>query len=117
IARRDWGYGKDEILTNEEMISEKYRGIRPAFGYPACPDHTPKRQLFDLLNVPENAGITLTDSLAMWPASSVSGMYFAHPESRYFSVTQITEEQLEDYAHRSGMKLEDARKWLSPILG
>ncbi|TWT59987.1 methionine synthase [Rubinisphaera italica] len=117
IARKDWGYGKDETLSNEEMISEKYRGIRPAFGYPACPDHTPKRQLFDLLNAPENAGITLTDSLAMWPASSVSGMYFAHPESRYFSVTQITEEQLEDYAHRTGMNLEDARKWLSPILG
>ncbi len=116
-ARIDWGYGKQEKLSNEELVAEKYRGIRPAFGYPACPDHTPKWKLFELLQAEKNANITLTDSLAMWPASSVSGLYFAHPESRYFSVTQITEEQLEDYAKRSGMSLEEARKWLSPILG
>jgi len=116
-SRIDWGFGKQEQLSNEEMIDEKYRGIRPAFGYPACPDHTPKWKLFELLQAEKNANISLTDSLAMWPASSVSGLYFAHPESRYFSVTQITEEQLESYAKRSNMSLDEARKWLSPILG
>ncbi len=115
-ARIDWGFGQDEKLSNDELIAEKYRGIRPAFGYPACPDHTPKWKLFELLQAEKNAHITLTDSLAMWPASSVSGLYFAHPESRYFSVTQITEEQLEDYAKRSGMEIEEAQKWLAPIL-
>jgi len=117
VARCDWGYGKDEGLDNEQLIAEKYRGIRPAFGYPACPDHTPKTRLFELLDATKNTGITLTDSLAMWPASSVSGLYFAHPASRYFSVTQITEDQLVSYADRMGMELDDARKWLSPILG
>src|SRR5207248_7736935 len=84
-AREDWGYGRDEHLTHEELIRERYRGIRPAPGYPACPDHTEKRLLFDLLKAEENAGISLTESCAMLPASSVSGLYFAHPEARYFN--------------------------------
>ena len=115
-ARREWHYGKSEGLTNEELIAEKYRGIRPAFGYPACPDHTPKRALFDLLEATPRAQIELTESMAMMPASSVSGLYFAHPESRYFSVMHITEDQLVDYAPRAGMDLETARKWLAPVL-
>jgi len=115
-ARREWHYGQTEGLTNEELIAEKYRGIRPAFGYPACPDHTPKRALFDLLEATPRAQIELTESMAMLPASSVSGLYFAHPESRYFSVMHITEDQLVDYAPRAGMDLETARKWLAPVL-
>ncbi|WP_013628616.1 methionine synthase [Rubinisphaera brasiliensis] len=115
-ARREWHYGKTEGLTNEQLIAEKYRGIRPAFGYPACPDHTPKRALFDLLEATPRAQIELTESMAMMPASSVSGLYFAHPESRYFSVMHITEDQLVDYAPRAGMDLETARKWLAPVL-
>lgn len=107
---------KTEGLTNEQLIAEKYRGIRPAFGYPACPDHTPKRALFDLLEATPRAQIELTESMAMMPASSVSGLYFAHPESRYFSVMHITEDQLVDYAPRAGMDLETARKWLAPVL-
>ena len=116
-ARRDWGYGHVEGLSNEELIEEKYRGIRPAFGYPACPDHTPKWRLFELLDAERLVGISLTESLAMWPASSVSGLYFAHPESRYFSVMQIAEDQFDDYARRAGMDQAAARKWLAPILG
>jgi len=117
IARGDWGYESPDALTSEELIEEKYRGIRPAFGYPACPDHTPKSSLFELLDATTHTGISLTESLAMWPASSVSGLYFAHPDSRYFSVTQITEEQLKSYAGRIGMEPDEARKWLSPVLG
>ncbi len=116
-ARRDWGYGNEESLTNEDMIAEKYRGIRPAFGYPACPDHTPKRRLFDLLEAEQNTGITLTENFAMWPAASVSGLYFAHPEARYFSVDRITKDQVENYAPRIGMSVEDVERWLSPNLG
>ena len=111
-----WGYAPNEALDNEALIAEKYRGIRPAPGYPACPDHNQKRVLFDLLNVPENTGISLTESLAMFPAASVSGWYYAHPESRYFSVSRIGEDQVADYAERTGMEIETARRWLKPLL-
>ena len=116
-AREDWGFGRSEGLSRDELIAEKYRGIRPAFGYPACPDHTRKRDLFNLLHAEENAGITLTESFAMLPAASVSGLYFAHPESRYFSVDRISRDQVEDYARRSGMSLQQAERWLGPNLG
>lgn len=111
-----WGYAKDEKLTNEELIREKYKGIRPAPGYPACPDHTEKLKLFSLLNVTENIGIELTESLAMSPAASVCGWYFAHPESHYFGLGKISKDQMEDYAKRKGMSLEEAEKWLRPVL-
>jgi len=116
-ARRDWGYGQDEGLTNEQLIEEKYRGIRPAAGYPSQPDHTEKRNLFDLLQAEKNAGIELTESFAMTPAASVSGLYFAHPQARYFAVDRITRDQLEDYARRKKMPITDAERWLAPNLG
>jgi len=115
-ARREWGYGRDEKLSNAELIDEKYRGIRPAFGYPACPDHTEKRKLFELLRAPE-VGITLTESFAMMPAASVSGIYLAHPEAKYFTVGAIGRDQVEDYARRKGMSVEEAERWLRPNLG
>jgi 5-methyltetrahydrofolate--homocysteine methyltransferase len=115
-ARRAWGYGRNERLSNDELIAEQYRGIRPAPGYPSQPDHTEKRTLFQLLNA-ERAGITLTESFAMLPAASVSGLYFAHPESRYFAVDRITRDQAEDYARRKGMSLTEVERWLSPNLG
>jgi 5-methyltetrahydrofolate--homocysteine methyltransferase len=111
-----WGYANDEQLSNEQMISEDYSGIRPAPGYPACPDHTEKYKLFDLLGGEEATGIHLTESLAMYPASSVCGWYFAHPESKYFGVGKIEKDQLEDYAQRKGMNIEEATRWLRPIL-
>ncbi len=111
-----WGYTTEEHLTTEELIEERYLGIRPAPGYPACPDHTEKYKLFKLLNATENAGIILTESLAMYPASSVCGWYFAHPESKYFGVGKIGRDQLEDYAKRKDMPLEEAERWLRPVL-
>ncbi|MEM7259410.1 MAG: vitamin B12 dependent-methionine synthase activation domain-containing protein, partial [Pseudomonadota bacterium] len=111
-----WGYAKDEQLSARELIAEKYRGIRPASGYPACPDHTQKLFLWSLLNVEEHTGISLTESLAMWPASSVSGWYFAHPESKYFGVGKLGRDQLADYARRTGMELRVAEKWLAANL-
>lgn len=116
VRKEYWGYSKDENLTNEEMIREKYKGIRPAPGYPACPDHTEKIKLFDLMNVTENIGIGLTESLAMNPPASVCGWYFAHPESHYFGLGKINKDQLEDYAKRKGMTFEEAEKWMSPNL-
>jgi 5-methyltetrahydrofolate--homocysteine methyltransferase len=113
-ARRDWGIV--EKLTNEELIAEKYRGIRPASGYPSCPDHTEKKTLWKLLDVEAKTGIKLTESYAMWPAASVSGLYFAHPEARYFAVDMITRDQVEDYAKRKGMPLAEAERWLQPNL-
>ena len=101
-ARRDWGYGQDEQLTKDELIEEKYRGIRPAAGYPSCPDHTEKATLWTLLDVEAATGIRLTESYAMWPAASVSGLYFAHPEARYFAVDLITRDQVENYAAPQG---------------
>jgi 5-methyltetrahydrofolate--homocysteine methyltransferase len=115
-ARADWGYGRDENLTSEDLLRERYRGIRPAPGYPACPDHTEKRLLFDLLEVEKNAGITLTESFAMLPASSVSGLYFAHPQSRYFNVGKIDRDQVQDYSRRKGMDLATVERWLAPNL-
>ncbi|MEP7257551.1 MAG: methionine synthase [Flavitalea sp.] len=116
VRKKYWGYDKQENLTNEDLISEAYKGIRPAPGYPACPDHTEKIKLFNMLKATETAGITLTESLAMYPASSVSGWYFAHPESRYFGVGKIAKDQVEDYAGRKKMPLEEIERWLSPIL-
>ncbi|HWX77869.1 MAG TPA: methionine synthase [Candidatus Acidoferrales bacterium] len=116
-ARADWGYGKDEKLTREDLIEEKYRGIRPAPGYPACPDHTEKPILFDLLGVTEATGITLTESFAMFPAASVCGLYFAHKEAHYFAVNSIGKDQVESYASRKGMKVSEVERWLSPVLG
>ena len=117
IARIDWGYGCEERLTREEMIDEKYRGIRPAPGYPACPDHTEKWTLFDLLHASEQTGIRLTESLAMDPAASVCGYYFAHPQARYFAVDRLTRDQVQDYARRKGMKIAEVQRWLAPNLG
>jgi 5-methyltetrahydrofolate--homocysteine methyltransferase len=111
-----WGYAADEKLDNEELIRESYVGIRPAPGYPACPDHTEKNKLFNLLQASERIGIQLTESLAMFPASSVCGWYFANPDSKYFGVGKIEKDQLIDYANRKGMPLEEATKWLRPIL-
>jgi 5-methyltetrahydrofolate--homocysteine methyltransferase len=111
-----WGYSKNESLSNEDLILEKYKGIRPAPGYPACPDHTEKEILFRLLDSERQIGVSITESYAMWPASSVSGFYFAHPDSRYFGVGTINADQVEDYARRKGIGLEDAEKWLRPIL-
>jgi 5-methyltetrahydrofolate--homocysteine methyltransferase len=115
-VRREWGYAAAEQLSNEDLIAEKYRGIRPAFGYPACPEHSEKRKLFDLLQAPE-VGITLTESYAMWPAASVSGIYLAHPEARYFDVGRLARDQVEDYARRKRINVEEAEKLLSPRLG
>lgn len=117
-VRKDfWGYAKEEHLTNEELIAETYRGIRPAPGYPAQPDHTEKDELFRLLDAENLIGLKLTESKAMYPTAAVSGLYFAHAESHYFGVGKITREQVEDYAKRKGMSLEEAEKWLGPILG
>lgn len=117
VRRELWGYAKNEELSNEELISEKYLGIRPAPGYPACPDHTEKLTLFKLLDAENSAGIRLTESMAMYPAASVSGLYFAHPESRYFGVQKIAKDQVADYACRKGISVEEAEKWLSANLG
>ncbi len=111
-----WGYNDAEQLTNDELVAEKYEGIRPAPGYPACPDHTEKWKLFDLLNAPENAGISLTESLAMVPGASVSGWYLSHPESKYFAIGKIEHDQLENYAQRKKMSIQEATKWLRPNL-
>ena len=115
-VREFMGFGKDENLSIEDLIKERYRGIRPAAGYPACPEHTEKQTLWDLLGVKEKVGIELTTSYAMFPGSSVSGLFFFHPEARYFNVGNITEEQLADYASRKGVDLDYARKWLQPNL-
>jgi 5-methyltetrahydrofolate--homocysteine methyltransferase len=116
-ARAEWGYGKGEKLSIEDLIAEKYRGIRPAPGYPAQPDHTEKPLIFDLLQVHEATGITLTESFAMYPAASICGLYFAHPESQYFAVSAIGKDQVESYAARKGMKVAEVERWLAPILG
>ena len=114
--RDEWGYGKDENLTKDDFIREKYQGIRPAAGYPASPDHTEKFTLWNLMDVAKNTGITLTENCAMWPASSVSGLYFSHPESRYFAVGKISKDQVIDYAKRKNMSVDEVEKWLEPNL-
>jgi 5-methyltetrahydrofolate--homocysteine methyltransferase len=115
-VREEWGYGRDENLRTEDLIHEKYRGIRPAPGYPACPDHTEKGTIWRLLDVQAKTGIELTESFAMWPGSSVSGFYFAHPASRYFSLGKIDRDQVEDYARRKGMSVKEVERWLGPNL-
>jgi len=116
-ARREfWGYAAAENLGVDELISEKYRGIRPAPGYPACPDHTEKGLLFELLEATQNAGITLTESYAMLPTAAVSGFYFSHPESQYFAVAKIDRDQVEDYARRKAMSVPEVERWLAPNL-
>jgi 5-methyltetrahydrofolate--homocysteine methyltransferase len=115
-VRDDWGYGLHEGLSNAELIQEKYRGIRPAAGYPACPDHTEKGTLWRLLDVEANTGMLLTESFAMWPGSSVSGLYFAHPESRFFSLGKIARDQVEDYAKRKRMTVAEVERWLGQNL-
>jgi 5-methyltetrahydrofolate--homocysteine methyltransferase len=117
VRKEHWAYAPDERLGNEALIAERYRGIRPAPGYPACPDHTEKGKLWSLLDVEKNIELRLTDSYAMYPTAAVSGFYFSHPEARYFSVGKIDRDQLESYAARKGMSVAEAEKWLSPILG
>ena len=111
-----WGYARDEDFTNEALIKEAYRGIRPAPGYPACPDHSEKGILFELLDGEAAAGVQLTENYAMWPAASVSGYYFSHPDSHYFGLGKIGKDQVEDYARRKGIDVETAERWLSPNL-
>ena len=115
-ARRDWGYGIDEGLSQRELREERYRGIRPAFGYPACPDHSEKRRLFELLDAPR-VGLGLTESCAMVPAASVSGIYLAHPRARYFTVGRIDRDQALDYAARKRVPLAEVERWLAHNLG
>ncbi len=116
VRKEFWGYAADEGLDNNDLIAEKYRGIRPAPGYPACPEHSEKGPLFELLQAPEKAGITITDSFAMLPTAAVSGFYFSHPEAKYFATGKITKEQVEDYAKRKGWTVEEAERWLAPVL-
>ena len=117
VRKEIWGYAAGENLSNEDLIAERYRGIRPAPGYPACPEHTEKRRLFALLEAERHTGVSLTESCAMLPASAVSGWYFSHPEARYFGVGKIGRDQVEDYAARKGWTLDDAERWLAPNLG
>ncbi len=116
IRKEIWAYANDETLDNEALIAEKYKGIRPAPGYPACPEHTEKRTLFELLNVTENAEITLTENCAMYPAASVSGWYFSHPESKYFGLGDVSKDQVEDYANRKGWTIEEAERWMGSFI-
>ena len=116
VRRKHWGYAAEERLDNEALIKESYKGIRPAPGYPACPDHLEKQTIWKLLNVEEEIGVSLTESLAMWPAASVSGYYFAHPEAHYFGVGKITQDQVESFAQRKNIAVEEAKKWLRPNL-
>jgi len=116
VRKEHWGYVAQESLDPNALIAEEYKGIRPAPGYPACPDHLEKTTLWELLEVEEKIGVSLTESLAMWPAASVSGYYFAHPEAKYFGVGKITQDQLEDFASRKDIPLATAKKWLAPNL-
>ncbi|MFN6088148.1 MAG: vitamin B12 dependent-methionine synthase activation domain-containing protein, partial [Cyclobacteriaceae bacterium] len=116
VRKEYWGYAANENLTTEEMIKESYQGIRPAPGYPACPDHTEKRTIFELLEAEKEVGITLTESFAMFPTAAVSGYYFSHSESKYFGLGKIEKDQVAEYAQRKGMSLEEMERWLSPNL-
>ena len=117
VRREFWAYAEDEDLDNADLVKERYQGIRPAPGYPACPDHTEKATLFKLLEAEENAAIELTESFAMMPAASVSGLYLSHPDSRYFGIGRIGKDQAQDYARRKGLPLAEVEKWLAPSLG
>jgi 5-methyltetrahydrofolate--homocysteine methyltransferase len=117
VRRELWAYSPDEDTDNQRLVREQYRGIRPAPGYPACPDHTEKGPLFELLDAPGSAGMTLTESYAMLPTAAVSGFYFSHPESQYFAVGKVERDQVEDYARRKGWDMVTAEKWLAPNLG
>jgi 5-methyltetrahydrofolate--homocysteine methyltransferase len=117
VRREFWAYAPDEALGNDALIAETYLGIRPAPGYPACPDHTEKQILFDLLDAPGKTGVTLTETFAMRPAASISGYYFSHPDAAYFGVGRIGKDQVADYAIRKSMDLAEAEKWLAPVLG
>ncbi len=117
VRKEFWGYDTNETLKNDDLIAEKYQGIRPAPGYPACPDHTEKPLIWDLLKVEENTGITLTESNAMYPTAAVSGIYYSHPDSRYFGLGKINKDQVQDYAHRKGESFQTVERWLSPNLG
>ena len=114
VRKELWGYASDEDLSNEDLIVEKYKGIRPAPGYPSCPDHLEKPTIWKLLNVEKEIGVTLTESMAMWPASSVSGYYFGNPDSKYFGLGRIKDDQVIDYAKRRSISTETAKKWLNP---
>ena len=115
-VREQWGYGRNEDLSKDELIQEKYRGIRPAAGYPACPDHTEKGTLWKLLDVEKNTGMQITESFAMWPGSSVSGLYFGHPQSQYFGLGKIDRDQVADYHTRKGMSVAEVERWLGQNL-
>ena len=117
VRTQFWGHAPEESLANEDLIAERYQGIRPAPGYPACPDHTEKQVLWELLDVEAATCIELTDSMAMWPGAAVSGWYFSHPQAQYFVVGRINRDQVEDYASRKGWSLAEAERWLSPNLG
>jgi len=117
VRKEFWAHAPHEALSNEELIKESYAGIRPAPGYPACPEHTEKQTIWELLDVEANTGIELTESMAMWPGAAVSGLYFSHPESQYFVLGRIGRDQVEDYAERKGWSVDEAEKWLSPNLG
>ena len=117
VRREFWGYAPEERFSNDDLIRESYRGIRPAPGYPACPEHTEKATLWQLLDVERNVGIRLTENFAMYPTAAVSGWYFSHPDARYFGVGQIDADQVENYARRKGWTLDEARRWLAPLLG
>ena len=116
VRREFWGYATDEAFDAQALIGEPYDGIRPAPGYPAQPDHTEKRTLFTLLDAEAATGVTLIESMAMWPGSSVSGLYIGHPESYYFGVGKVERDQVADYAERKGMDVEEAERWLAPVL-
>jgi 5-methyltetrahydrofolate--homocysteine methyltransferase len=116
VRKEFWAYAPEEAFANEDLIREEYRGIRPAPGYPAQPDHTEKGTLFDLLDAERRIGVALTESFAMWPGSSVSGLYLAHPDAHYFGVAKVERDQVEDYAERKGMSIEEVERWLSPVL-
>ena len=117
VRKEFWGHAADEQLDNESLIAEKYSGIRPAPGYPACPDHTEKQTLWELLDVKASTGIELTESMAMWPGAAVSGWYFSHPQSQYFVVGRLGRDQVAEYAERKGWTLAETERWLSPNLG
>ena len=116
VRKEYWGYEANEALSNEDLINEKYKGIRPAPGYPACPEHTEKRTLFEMMDVTAKTGIILTESCAMYPTAAVSGWYFSHPDSKYFGLGNIEKDQVESYAKRKGINTEEAERWLMPVL-